>query len=218
MRKRLAPLLMVALLLSACTSGDPGASGTSPLPAGSSGEPTPTSSASASSPAPEGPTAGATESATRSLSPAASTPKGDLSPASPKPRKTASPVEVDEPARTGTGVRVALRSWEPVTIKSGAPGEIAGPGVAITMRVVNNSDERLDLSNVVADLRYGEEQTPAIRSDRAPTVAFSGALSPGEGASATYAFRIDEPDRDVVTLLVSLNTEVPVVVFEGSLK
>jgi hypothetical protein len=115
-------------------------------------------------------------------------------------------------------VRVTLRSWEPVTIKAGAPGEIGGPGVAITVRVVNGSDEPLDLSNVVADLQYGEDQTPAIRSDRAPTAPFSGTLGPGERTSATYAFRIDEADRDEVTLLISLSLEVPVVVFEGSLR
>jgi hypothetical protein len=125
---------------------------------------------------------------------------------------------VDEPAQTETGVRVTLRSWEPVTIKSGAPGEIGGPGVAITVRVVNGSTSSLDLSNVVADLQYGDQRTPAIRSDRSPTDAFSGILDPGDRATATYAFRIDADDRDKVTLLVSLNPEVPLVVFEGSLK
>lgn len=225
-----AALVLVAALLSACSGDEPGARGstgsesTGPVDSASaSPEPTGprstsnTSGATGNTPSATGNTPSATRSGSVPPRPATAKPTGNLSPATPVPQRTVPPVDVDEVADTGAGIQLTLESWAPATIQAGSPGEIGGPGVAVTIRVVNDSDAWLDLGNVVADLRYGKDQTPAIRSDRSPTVPFSGTLAPGEQATGTYAFRIDPADRDQVTLLLSLGMSVPVVVFEGSL-
>ena len=140
-----------------------------------------------------------------------------LSTAPTKDRPTLAAVKPKKTATSESGVSVSLRSWSSVTMPAGAPGEIGGPGVAISLRVVNDSKNALDLSNVVVDLRTGKSEVPAIRADREPTQPFTGQLAPGESATAIYAFRVDRADRDRVTVLVSLNDDVPIVAFKGSL-
>lgn len=208
-------LVVLGLLLAGCTATDPAATGSTasgPVATASPGEPIASGSSSqAGTTGPPGTESGSPDSADATPP----QPSGSLAPVPTKSRKTLDPTPPGETATTKAGVDVALRSWKPVKIKAGAPGEIGGPGVVLNLRVTNDSDEPVELKNVVVDLRYGADQTPAIRSDRSPTKAFSGTLAPGESASARYAFRIDKSDRDDVSVLVGLNTDIPVVVFEG---
>lgn len=204
-------LFAAALLMAGCTS---------------SSEPDETAQSSGSPNASAQPS-GASASASGSAKPSATASKSTRSTASPSsslvPAETSSrprlpKVKPTQTATTSSGVSVTIPTWESVKIPAGAPGEIGGPGVALTVRVVNDSTHDLDLSNVLVDLRYGSKDTPALRADRAPTVPFDGSVKAGDAATAVYAFRIDADDRDQVQVLVGLNPEQPVVVFEGSLK
>lgn len=202
-------LALLAVLLSGCTASDPAANdSTASAPAATASPGAPDSSAStAASGSPSGSGSG-----TESIPPQ---PSGSLAPVPTKSRKTLEPTPPGETATTKGGVDVALTAWKPAKIKAGAPGEIGGPGVALDLRVTNNSKDPVELKNVVVDLSYGPDRNPALRSDRSPTKPFSGTLDPGESAKARYAFRIDKADRKDVVVLVGLNTDIPVVVFEG---
>lgn len=206
-------LAVAVLVLAGCTATDPASSastGEAPAATATPGDPGSSESSGKSSSTTESPSG--SPSASESIPPQ---PSGSLAPVPTKSRKTLDPTPPGETATTKGGVDVALTSWKPVKIKAGAPGEIGGPGVALDLLVTNNSDEPVVVKNVVVDLSYGKDRTPALRSDRSPTKPFSGTLEPGESAKAKYAFRIDKADRKDVVVLVGLNTDIPVVVFEG---
>ncbi len=139
-----------------------------------------------------------------------------LAPTPPVSRKTQSPRPLGRPAVSG-GVRVATTKVTPLRIRSGAPGEIGGSGVAITLKAVNEGDQSVDLSSAVVDLRYGRDQTPALLSERPPTKRFPRKVDARDVTEATYAFLIEGKDRKNVQLLVSLDPATPLLVFDGSL-
>ncbi len=206
---RLAGVGFVLSLLTACTSSTSGPS--------ASGDPSSVQSSAgvtAGASATPSPSQASASDASRTPSPSP-TATGGVAPT--VKVRTKAPVKPTETARAGRGVAVTLRSWSSTTLPAGAPGEIGGPGVALKIRVVNDSKRTINVNNVVVDLRYGKDDTPALRADRSPTKPFSGELAPGERATATYAFGLKKAERSRVTVIVRLDGVTPVVVFKGSL-
>jgi hypothetical protein len=127
----------------------------------------------------------------------------------------AEPIGIDETADFGNGVTARITSVESVEAEGHLPGEFSGPAVALTIEVTNRSDDAVDLGTVTADLTFGDGLSayPVFDPERPP---FSGEVAPGDVASGSYVFTLDPSERDDVALRLSYSTEVPTVIFAGS--
>ncbi|WP_111767664.1 hypothetical protein [Nakamurella deserti] len=126
------------------------------------------------------------------------------------------PVAVTDTADYGNGVTASLTKTEKLTTTAELPGEIAGPGVALTVRLVNDSDAPIDLGVVVVDLQDAAG-TPAIPMTTSPAAPMTGSLAPGASADGTYVFTLPSTYTGPATVSVSYTVDAPVVVFTGDL-
>lgn len=120
----------------------------------------------------------------------------------------ASPVLVDE-------VTLRVESLTSVDAEAALPGEVAGPGVSVTVVVDNAGDEPLDLSTTVVNVYSGAALTPgnAVSTGTSP---FPGRVDGGSTATGTYVFTVPAEERDAVRVTVDAAVDLPTIVFEGS--
>jgi hypothetical protein len=130
-------------------------------------------------------------------------------------QQVAAPVDIDEPATIEGRLTASIIGVESIETEANVPGEIAGPGVIVTIEVRNDSDQTIDLNSVVVDLIGGDgvSATPIL----AGTTPVGGALAAGAAASGTYVFNIEEALRRDVTIQLNYAADVPVIVFTGDL-
>jgi hypothetical protein len=193
--------LTSALLVSGCSGGSGEAAATSPSPAvtGTTG----TSSPPASSPpaaSPAGPALSAQRTTTPSLTPVPS-----------KARRTLAPVAPSKTVAVGGIARTVLLGSRSVTVKGQGPGELSGPGLALTLQVTNGSSRPLDLDAVTVSAGVRGEE--ASSSDGAPANAFRGRLAAGAKAQGVYVFVLPAGARGPVGVVVSLAPDLPVARF-----
>lgn len=167
------------------------------------------------------PGASATKSATGSPSvvpadPGASAAQSDAAGASllPDAAPTSAPVGLDAVADFGAGVTVTLDGIEELEIAAQGPGEISGPGLALTLTVTNGSDAEADLGAVSVNLA-GAAGAPGVIMTGAPAAPFSGELDIGGSASGVYVFAIDPDDLTAIRVEASYSTRAPTVAFAG---
>lgn len=129
---------------------------------------------------------------------------------------TNAPVAVTDTADYGNGVTVALTTLDSITTTAELPGEIAGPGVAVTVQIVNSGGDAIDLGAVVVDLADAAG-TPALPMTTSPAAPFSGSLAAGGTASGVYVFTLPTGYTAPVTISVSYSVDAPVVVFTGDI-
>jgi len=129
---------------------------------------------------------------------------------------TNAPVELTGTGDFGGGVTVALTSIESITTTAQLPGEIAGPGVKVTVTVTNGSADAVDLNSVIVDLQDAAG-APAIpmTSGSAP---FTGSVAAGQSAAGTYVFTVPSTYTNPATISISYSTAAPIVVFQGDAK
>lgn len=125
-------------------------------------------------------------------------------------------VALDQPGDFGGGVGVSLDSVEKIATTSELPGEIAGPGAAMTFTIRNNGDAAIDLSAVVVDV-VDSNGTPALGMTASPAAPFSGELPAGQQASGVYVVTFPQNFADPATISVTYSADAPVVVFTGPL-
>lgn len=132
-----------------------------------------------------------------------------------QPVEIAPPASLDDSVAGDSGVIASIADVRHVDVEAQLPGEISGPGVALTVALENGRDDALDLSGVVVDLvdAAGASATP-INTGTEP---FGGAVAAAQTATATYVFQIDEALQDDVTVRISYSADEPIVVFTGSL-
>ncbi len=130
---------------------------------------------------------------------------------------TNSPVELTQTAEAGSGVKISLAGIESVTTVSELPGEIAGPGLKITITVQNTSAAAVDLNNVVVDVQDAAG-TPSIPMGASPAAPFTGSVQPGASATGVYVFTLPTSYTNPATVVFSYSTEAPVVLFVGDAK
>ncbi|MEQ6896513.1 DUF4352 domain-containing protein [Microbacterium sp. KR10-403] len=117
-----------------------------------------------------------------------------------------------ESADVGDGVAVAVAKVRDLTVKATTPGEIAGPAVAITLRVTNGGAKGINLSAAMISVTgshgaYGQPTT----SD--PYDPFSGSLAAGDSATGTYVFRLPAEQRKSLSVTVEYVAGAPVALF-----
>ena len=212
-------LLLLALAGAGCTAGQPEPASTSPAPTSppaSSGTPstgTPSTGTPSTGTPDSGPPTGAPP-------PPATTPVPPPTPGTvqetvePGTDSTREPVELDQPSDAGGGVTARITAVKEIRATARQPGEVAGPAVAVTLQVRNGSRRALDLTRVVVTLADAD-QAPGGEMTAAPAKPLTGRLAPGRTAVGTYVFTVPERRRAPVTVTVTLDPGLPVLVFTG---
>lgn len=183
-------------------------------------EPEPASSVAVTPAASGTPAPGPTSTPTVSVPPPASTPvpqrsPGDVNSTVPTaPAQSRKPVDLDESSKAGNGVTARLRSVKAVTAEAKGPGEVSGPGLAVTVVVQNGSEEPLALEQVVVTLE-GEDGSPGNPMSDRPAKPFTGRLAAGKSATGVYVFALAKDIREPVVIQVTLSGASPILVFEG---
>jgi hypothetical protein len=221
--------------LSSCSNPSPPAGGptgasTAPASRGSTAAPpAPASSTSVPSagatptevvPRPTGVSAPPRAGATASTS---STPASPLPPAgssdptatvAPKKVVTKPPVTVGKKVEVTGKVQVRVDEVTPVQAKARLPGEVSGPGVAVTVVVDNGSAAAVDLGNVVVTLTDSTGAPGGEVSD-ARAKPLQGSVAPRRSRTGSYFFTVPKSRRDPVSVSVTLSGSSPVAEFRG---
>lgn len=159
-------------------------------------------------------------------------PRDILNPDAPRPTQTPtpapvesdapfaelSPVAPDETIVADGGIEISLSSVQAVQGEATTAGEISGPAIRATVRVVNTGKEPLDLEYIAVNAYSGKDRAPAGILTQPGGAPFEGSIAPGESADGTYLFSIAEADRDDVTLTVDYLFGAKVAVFRGDLR
>lgn len=130
------------------------------------------------------------------------------------PVTTASPVELAAAADFGTGVNAEVVSIDRITTTAQGPGEIAGPGLAVHIKLTNNSSAAVSLANVAVNLTDGA-QTPALPITSSPAAPLTGSVDPGATAEGVYVFTLPTDYSDPASITVSYSAQAPTLVFTG---
>ena len=111
----------------------------------------------------------------------------------------------------GGRAHATLVSARTVTVTRRGPGELSGPAVALTLRVVNGPAHALDLTAVTVTASVaGQEASP---SDSPPAQPFRGSLAAARSATGVYVFVLPAGRHGTVAAVVSLSPDLPVARF-----
>jgi hypothetical protein len=181
--------------------------------AGDAAASSPSASATSAAPTSAAPTSAAPE----TVVPAAETPEptGPTADANEGP-PSLSPVALDQPAAVGNGITAEVVALDAIDGSAVGPGNVSGPALRATVRIVNGTDAPVALGGVAVDLAYGPELVPASPLGDASALPFSGTVEAGGTAEGVYVFSIAEADRDEITLSVGYQAGAPFLVFTGA--
>lgn len=131
------------------------------------------------------------------------------------PITTAQPAPLGAASSYGNGVSASIVKTAAITGVADRPGEIAGPAVAVTVQIINQSTEAIGLNNVIVNF-YDSAGAPATRLSSAPSSPLSGALTAGTKQTGVYAFNVAKDHRAQVRITVSYAANAPIVLFTGT--
>ena len=132
----------------------------------------------------------------------------------PKPVPSSKPVQLDKPASSSPGIKVRLTSIRRITVTEGLPGEVAGPALAITVSVDNQSNKTVGLGDAVVNLT-DSSGAPANPIVSPPARPLPTAVRSGQVVNGVCAFTVATSRQKTVTVTVSLAPDQPVLVFKG---
>lgn len=132
------------------------------------------------------------------------------------PARQPSPIATDLNGRATpeAGVEVRLDKVESIETKAQAPGEISGPGVAITVTVSNSSGQDVDPSGLEIAMTDGKGR-PGSGMTGAPAKWLSARIPSGAEASGIYVFATRGAPRNPITVSVAVSPGAPKVNFTG---
>jgi len=201
----IAVIVSAGVLLAACdATRSPGSGSTSPVIAGSSSPP-----AAASSSATGAGSGSVAQASTQASTGAIATT------VAPRVLQTKPPVAVAQAADFGNRVSATVTSLRSITTTARQPGEIAGPGVAVTLSVRNRSGRSVDLGSAVMTAQDGAA-VPAIPVGTAPSTPLPAVLPAGGTAGGVFVFTLPPNHRNPLTFAFSYTTGAPVVTFVGT--
>lgn len=117
-------------------------------------------------------------------------------------------------AAYGNGVTVTVSGVRKINTTAVLPGEIAGPGVQLTIVFRNGSSAPIDLGNAVVDLQDAAGVS-ATSMTATPAKPVSGSLNSGATATGSYVFTLGKNFPGPAHLSVSYSAQAPVVLFSG---
>ncbi len=119
------------------------------------------------------------------------------------------------PARPDAGVTVQVTDVRAVSTEARFPGEIAGPGIAVTVHVTNSGSAAIDLDNAIVDVLRADG-IRAVQVSGSPAAPMSGSLAPGQETGGVYVFTIPQDQRNPISIRFSYAAQTPTVLFVGS--
>ena len=125
------------------------------------------------------------------------------------------PVALDASPTVTDGITLRVESLSATDAAAALPGEVAGPGVSVTLVLDNDGGRPFDLSTTVVNLYSGPDGTPA-NAVSTGTSAFPSEAPAGTATTATYVFAVPADERDQVRVTVDAAVDLPTVVFEGA--
>jgi hypothetical protein len=129
------------------------------------------------------------------------------------PTKRAVPLDKVSPV-TGN-VAVSLGGVKGLTVKALGPGEIAGPALAVTVRIKNDSGHPLDVSSAYVTL-VDSDGNVGSPTTSAPAKPFVGSIPSGVTAEGIYVFTVAKSSRNPVNVVVSYSAKAPSARFVGN--
>ncbi|MCW2685062.1 MAG: uncharacterized protein JWP33_2975, partial [Blastococcus sp.] len=99
-------------------------------------------------------------------------------------------VPLDQPAEVGNGVTASLPAIEGIQGTGSGPGNIAGPAVRVTVRLVNGTDAPVSVSGVAVNMYHGGDRTPASPLNDPSQRPFAGMVEPQGSAEGVYVFSV----------------------------
>ncbi len=144
-------------------------------------------------------------------------------PASPKPGAldaryggvVATTATVAQNVKTPGGLTANVSSIQSYTATAKRPGEVSGPAVKISLKLVNGTGSDFALTTATVNAYYGSASTPASPVAGDPAAKpFTGTLKPGDTATAVYVFTVPADSADAVTLTLSDQAGAQLVVFK----
>lgn len=108
------------------------------------------------------------------------------------------------------GVAVEVVHVEKLEVTAQTPGEVAGPAVAVTVRIDNGSSTDLAVGSVIVTV---QAETFGLPTTSEPSAPMMGVLDPGSSATGTYVFLLPEDDRDRLAITVEHAAGAPVAIF-----
>ncbi|TXR56373.1 hypothetical protein [Quadrisphaera setariae] len=199
-----AVVLCVGVLVSCTSSSSDGTAPTASPTTSSAGGPTPPSST--------------------ATGPAASTPSPPPSStyAGPPPATapvvgatTLPPVPTGSPAAFGDGLVATVSAVREAQASGSVPGDVAGPAVAVSVRVENGSDAPVDLGGLTVTATYGADAVPATLLTGAPSAPAEGVLAPRKSAEGVWAFTVPSGQASSLVLTISSISSGTTVVVRG---
>lgn len=201
-------LVVVALLIAYLLLRSPDTSGASPAA-------TPAPSASATAGPPGSPAPSVPVRTTPVPPPTPGTVEQTVKPVKDGPTES---VRLEQTADLDNEISIALVKVEPTAIKAVGPGDTSGPAIAVTVRIVNGSEQQVEIDNAVVTMSYGKKGTVGTPSPADPAEPFAGSVEAGDSAEGTYVFRVAEKTQDEVTVQVTYTAGAPVAKFDGAVK
>ena len=128
-------------------------------------------------------------------------------------QQTLSPVPFDQSVKM-TKADVASESVKRVDAEARLPGEIAGPAVAIRVRITNSGTTPIDLGGVTVNVHDGAGHMSAPLTS-APSAPLKGELQPGEDAAGVYLFELGAGGAKPITIEVTPTVDSPIAAFVG---
>lgn len=143
--------------------------------------------------------------------PTPTTPPGPPASTAPEVGVTTLPaVGVSSPAPFGDGLVATVTSVKQVQLDGEGPGEVAGPGTAVSLTLSNGTSARVDLGGIVVDATYADG-SPGDPSASAPADVPSGVLEPGASVKGTWVFSRPASGADPVRVSVGSLSSAAVV-------
>ena len=122
---------------------------------------------------------------------------------------------VAQNVKTPGGLTANVTSVESYTATAKRPGEVSGPAVKVTLKLVNGTSSDFPLTTATVNAYYGSASTPASPVAGDPAAKpFTGTLKPGATATAVYVFTVPADSANAVTLTLSDQAGAQLVVFK----
>jgi hypothetical protein len=130
---------------------------------------------------------------------------------------TQSPVALSEAATIPHSLSATIQRVAATTVTAKGPGEISGPGLAVSVEVTNSSGANLSLDAISVTLTdsAGNPCSYVPVSEGRP---FAGSLAPGKSATAVYVFTIPTDRRSPITVGLIYGPSTSVVLFTGTVR
>ena len=220
----LAVLVAVAVLAVLVTAGGGGPTGTtaaSSSTAGTAGTTTGPAPSGSVTPAGAGPTTvGTTAPGTTAPGTAvggAATGPGATGAAADQLPPERPPVSLDASATDGGGLTGRLVSVEAVQTTGTGVGNVSGPGLRVTVELMNSTALALPLDGSYVELTTGPDAAPASPVDDPAAAPLQGEVPAGGPATGVYVFAADPAPGTEVTVRVQQAPGAPFLVFRGTL-